>query len=265
MKGIILAVLSLSGLSFAFGLLLAWVSKKFHVEIDSRVVMISDFLPGVNCGACGMAGCSSLAEALVAKKADINNCTVCNADDKKKIAGILSLAADDLETKKLPVAVVACGGGTRAKNKFEYKGLSDCRIGHMNMGGHKFCIHACLGLGSCVEACAFGAIKMGDDGIPVVTADLCVGCGKCVLACPREIIYMLDRKKKVYIKCSSHDKGAQVMKNCKVGCIGCMKCVKICPVKVITMDNNLAVIDHAKCINCEKCVEVCPTKAIAVV
>ncbi len=265
MKGIILAVLSLSGLSFAFGLLLAWVSKKFHVEVDSRVAMISDFLPGVNCGACGMAGCSSLAEALVAKKADLNSCTVCGAENKKKIAEILGLSAEGLQVNKASVAVAACGGGKRAKDKFEYRGLPDCRVAHNSMAGHKQCLYACLGLGSCVEACAFGAIVMGEDGIPVIKPELCVGCGKCVEACPRDIIYMLDRKKKVYIKCRSHDKGPQVMKSCKAGCIGCMKCVNICPVKAISMDNNLAVIDHAKCINCNKCVEVCPTKAISVI
>ena len=265
MKGIILAVLILSGLSFAFGLLLAWVSKKFRVKIDSRIVIVSDFLPGVNCGACGLAGCSSFAEALIAKKADIKNCTICSLDNKKKIAEVLGLSADDLKVNKASVAVVACGGGKHAKDKFEYQGLPDCRVAHKNMAGHKQCLYACLGLGSCVEACAFGAIVMGEDDIPLVKPELCVGCGKCIEACPRDIIYMLDKKKKVYIKCRSHDKGPQVMNSCKVGCIGCMKCVKICPVKAIKMDNNLAVIDHVKCINCNKCVEVCPTKAIAVV
>ncbi|MCG2712297.1 MAG: RnfABCDGE type electron transport complex subunit B [Candidatus Omnitrophica bacterium] len=265
MKGIILAVVSLSGLSFAFGLLLAWVSKKFHVEVDSQVARVSDCLPGVNCGACGLAGCASLAEALVAKKADINSCTVCNAENKGKIAEILGLSAEHLKENKAPVAVVACGGGKGAKDKFEYRGFPDCRVAHKSLAGHKQCLFACLGLGTCVEACAFGAIVMGEDDIPVVKPELCVGCRKCVEACPRDIIYMLDRKKKVYIKCRSHDMGPQVMKVCKIGCIGCMKCVKICPVKVIKMDNNLAVIDHAKCINCEKCVKACPTKAIAVV
>lgn len=265
MKGIILAVLSLSGLSFAFGLLLAWVSKKFHVKVDSKVAKITDLLPGVNCGACGLAGCSSLAEALVARKAEVSSCTVCSAENKEKIAEILGLSADDIKGNAAPVAVVACGGGTKAKDKFEYQGLSDCRVAHKNMSGHKICRFSCLGLGTCVDVCAFGAIVMGEDGIPVVKPELCVGCGKCAEVCPRDIIYMLDRKKKVYIKCRSHEKGALVMKSCKVGCIGCMKCVKVCPVKTIKMVDNLAVIDHSKCINCMKCVEACPTKAIAVV
>lgn len=265
MKGIILAVLSLAGLSFAFGLLLALVSKKFQVKADSRVLMATDFLPGVNCGACGFAGCSSFAEALAAKKADLNSCTVCSAENKEKIAKILGLSSGGIKEFKTPVAVAACGGGKRAKDKFEYKGLPDCRAAHKNMAGSKLCSYACLGLGTCVEACAFGAIFMNEEGIPVVRPELCVGCRKCVQVCPRGIIYMLERKKKVYIKCRSHEKGPQVMKNCKVGCIGCMKCVKACPVKAISMEDNLAVINHEKCINCMKCVEVCPTKAIAVV
>ena len=118
MNGIIAAILSMAGLSLAFGLLLAWVSKKFHVELDSRVLMVSDLLPGVNCGACGLAGCSSLAEALVAKKADINSCTVCSPDNKQKIVEALGISACDLNIQTVPVAIVACGGGKLANRKY---------------------------------------------------------------------------------------------------------------------------------------------------
>jgi len=264
MNAIIQAVLTLSLLGFAFGMLLAWVSKKFHVEIDPRVASITEILPGVNCGACGTGGCASFAEALVCKEADINSCPVCSLESKNKIAGILGLSTKELKLKAKLVARAACGGGNKAKDKFDYQGIADCRSAALSMGGGKLCQYACLGLGTCALVCPVDAIEMLDEGIPKVITERCISCGKCVRACPRNIIFMLDSKKSVYIKCSSHDKGQQVMKKCKAGCIACGKCVKACPVKAIQIIDNLAVIDYDKCINCKKCVEACPTKAIAV-
>jgi electron transport complex protein RnfB len=263
MKEIIQGVLALSGLGFAFGILLAWVSKKFHVEVDPKLEKVMGLMPGVNCGACGFAGCSALAEALVEKKAELSACPVATSESKKKIAEALGFCDANLHTET-PLAVVACGGGSKANDKFEYKGLYDCRVDAAAMGGHKTCKYACLGQGTCADVCPVNAITISKEGLPVINADLCVGCNKCVAVCPRDIIYMLSRKKKVYIKCRSHAKGPQVMKACKSGCIGCGKCVKECPVKCISIVDNLAVIDHEKCINCKKCVKVCPTKCIAV-
>ncbi len=45
----------------------------------------------------------------------------------------------------------------------------------------------CTGCGKCVEACAFGAIKM-ESGKPVINSALCEGCGSCALACPLDAI-----------------------------------------------------------------------------
>ena len=55
------------------------------------------------------------------------------------------------------------------------------------------------------------------------------------------------------------------MKACAVSCIGCGKCEKECPFGAITVENNLAYIDHQKCRLCRKCVAVCPKKAIVAV
>ncbi len=263
MKAIILGAMALSGLGLAFGVLLAWVSKKFHVQIDPQVEKVTELLPGVNCGACGFAGCSGLAEALVASTAQLTACPVSTADSKKQIAQELGVCDLDLHAVT-PLAVVACNGGTRAKDKFKYQGLADCRVAVKTMGGPKNCKYACVGQGTCAGVCPVNAITMQEDGIPLINSELCVGCTKCVAVCPSNIIYMIERKKKVYIKCRSHDKGVQVMKSCKCGCIACMKCVKECPVKCISIVDNIAVIDHDKCINCKKCVAVCPTKCIAV-
>ncbi|MFH2138869.1 MAG: RnfABCDGE type electron transport complex subunit B [Candidatus Omnitrophota bacterium] len=269
MKELILAVSSLSGLGLVFGVLLAWTSKKFHVDEDPRVVKIKELLPGANCGACGLAGCASFAESLVEKTTELSFCVACSGESKQKITEVLGLSGDCAQNSVKKIAVIACGGGTRCKDKFAYNGLADCRAAALALGGNKECQFACLEQGTCISACPFDAIKMTEEGVPKVIGNLCKGCEKCVAVCPRKIIYMITPKSKnkfnVIIRCSSQEKGAPAMKKCKVSCIACGKCVNVCPVKAITIQNNLAVIDYTKCIGCKKCVDVCPTKVIAVI
>lgn len=45
----------------------------------------------------------------------------------------------------------------------------------------------CVGCGTCIEWCAFGAIQMRDDSA-FIERDRCVGCGECIVICPQEAI-----------------------------------------------------------------------------
>ena len=55
---------------------LGWANKKFHVEVDKRVLSIIDALPGANCGGCGYVGCGEYAEAVALEHEAVNKCTV---------------------------------------------------------------------------------------------------------------------------------------------------------------------------------------------
>ena len=81
-----------------------------------------------------------------------------------------------------------CDGGNRASNKYHYMGVNSCKAMSVVFGGQRDCQVGCLGLGDCVKACNFGALKMGPSGYPVVDENICVGCGACHKACPKNII-----------------------------------------------------------------------------
>ncbi|HPZ91432.1 MAG TPA: RnfABCDGE type electron transport complex subunit B [Bacillota bacterium] len=258
---IIKPVLSLTVLAVVFGGILAWADKVFAVKKNPRVDEIIEVLPGANCGACGYAGCAAFAEAVAKGEAPVNGCPVGRqkvADEIAKIMGV-SAACDD---ECLKARLVCQGSDDVAKTKMIYHGIDDCRAAVLLHGGDKTCPYGCLGLGTCVRVCPFDAISMGDNGLPVIDSGLCTGCNKCRDACPKGVIRMVPEGSAVLVACNSHDKGAAVVKACKVGCIACGKCVKVCPEDAIALVDNLAVIDPAKCTNCGACVEACPTKAI---
>ena len=252
------AILLLAALGFIFGLGLFIASKKFAVETDPRIEEIADILPGANCGACGRTGCFNFAEALVHGSDEVGQCAANSAEDRCRIATILGVELSDEGEKK--VAVVLCQGA-RAVEKYRYAGIKECRAAALIHGGQKECAYGCLGFGTCVAACPFGAITMRD-GLPVIDEERCTACGKCVSVCPHQLIEIHPVSHSVFVKCKSKDLGKIVNKICDTGCIACKKCEKECPVDAIHVENKLAVIDYEKCTACGKCVKVCPNNTI---
>jgi len=258
---IIIPIAALGGLGAIFSVWLMFASRLFAVKMDPKVERILSLLPGANCGACGLGGCSGFAKALVEGKIEVGMCGPSDPEAQKEIAGVLGVA---FKAKLKTKASVVCGGGTRCKDQFEYTEPAKTCVGAaLLLGGHKACAFGCLGFGDCLKVCPFDAIKMGQDNIPIIDMDKCTGCGKCAYICPKDVILLIPEDKHYYIKCNSKDKGPAVMKVCKAGCIACGKCVKACPVGAITIEDNLARINYEKCIDCGKCLKVCPTHAIA--
>lgn len=257
---ILIPVLTLGILGLLFGIGLAVASKKLAVETDPRLEKIMGLLPGANCGACGGAGCFGFAEGVLSGKLSIDACRVSEEAVKEEVARLLG---KKVEKKVKLTATLHCYGGKKVKDRFIYEGIKECVAANLILGGgQKGCIYGCLGFGDCVKACPFDAIKMSDEGIPVVDEAKCKACNKCVLICPKKLFSLRPATRKIYVACMSHDLGKDTRASCPVGCIGCKKCEQICPEDAIHVVDNLAVIDYQKCTSCGKCVEACPVKTI---
>ena len=236
---ILIAIALLGGLSLVFGLILSAASKVFYVETDPRLEQLNNCLPCANCGGCGYAGCSNYAEAVLNGEATIDKCASGGNEAAQAMAAIMGVKAVEVTRR---VALVRCSGEKHydkdgnqtsgAKLKGNYEGIHDC-LAATKVGGRGplSCKFGCLGYGSCVKQCKYGAISI-QNGVAVVDEDLCTGCMACAT------------------------------RGCTVGCIGCGLCKKICPKGAITVTKNLAVIDYSKCDNCGLCATVCPKKLI---
>ena len=263
---LIIASLALLGiLGFIGAVLLYFIGRKFEVVEDSRIEEIANLLPGANCGGCGYKGCRDFASTCVSKS-DLSGmfCPVGGADCMEKIAGVLGVTADKSDSK---IAVLLCNGTCSARSqRYSYDGVKNCRVMDAVAAGTQGCAYGCLGCGDCVSVCMFGALTIDETtGLPITDTSKCTGCGACVEECPRKIIELRPagrRDRRVYVACSSHDKGALARKICANACIGCSKCVAACSFGAVEVNDNLAYLNPELCKTCGKCVNVCPTGAI---
>ncbi len=256
---LIFALVSLGGLGFILGVVLAYASKKFAVEVNPVVEEVLDMLPGANCGGCGYAGCAAYAEAVATKG---ESATLCAPGGQKTTQAIAKIVGQDIKTSGRKVAFLHCNGTKEnAKDKYIYDGIKDCRIAAFLGGGPKACEYGCIGFGSCVRVCQFDALHMSDSGLPVVDIEKCTACGACVRECPKNLFDLLDDDVKIYLACSSHDKGKVVKGVCSVGCIACNLCVKVSESEAVTMGDFLPSIDYSANPNLILAKYKCPTNS----
>lgn len=261
-SAILFAFLTVTLLGLLLGAGLAFAAKKLAIKKDERVILVEEALPGVNCGACGFAGCAAYAEAIVLEGAEIGLCPPGGKDSADKVSSIMGVQAS-FSAERM-VAKVHCNGNReRSTYSFDYRGIDDCNGASILFQGDKDCKFGCLGLGSCIKVCPADAISKTDDGRVWVDKDLCIGCKKCVDVCPTGVMKMIPYDADYYVSCNSHDKGAQVKKICSVGCIGCKICEKKFPEAGFIVEDFLSHVDYSTPgIDRAGAAEACPTHSI---
>jgi NADPH-dependent glutamate synthase beta subunit-like oxidoreductase/formate hydrogenlyase subunit 6/NADH:ubiquinone oxidoreductase subunit I len=214
-NSILPALALLGGLGVTVGIVLAAASKIFYVYVDPKILAVEDILPGANCGGCGLPGCSSNAEAIVAGRAAPNSCVAAGPDVAEAIAGVLGVS---VEAKEPDIAAPGCYYGVQdADRKYRYDGLNDCRAVALLGGGMKVCTIGCLGLGTCARACPFDAITMGPAGLPVVDEVKCTGCGTCERVCPKTIINLSSVTRRILKEYLSDECTTPCQRACPAG------------------------------------------------
>lgn len=157
------AIIAITALAAAFGLLLGYSAVRFKVEGDPVVDQIDALLPQTQCGQCTFPGCRPYAEAIATGKADINQCPPGGEATIQALADLLGREAKPLnpengmESEKM-VAVID--------------------------------ENVCIGCTLCIRACPVDAILGATKQMHTVIADECTGCKLCVEPCPVDCIRM---------------------------------------------------------------------------
>lgn len=148
------AVISLTGIGVALGLILGVADRIFKVESNPIVDSVLAMLPGSNCGQCGFPGCSGAAVALVENRAAV---TCCPSGGKA-----------------LAQALAAKLGVTLDLSSVDDSGP---QIAHVR---EDICIGCCRCIRDCPTDAVVGAVKQ----IHAVIREACTGCSNCVDRCP---------------------------------------------------------------------------------
>ena len=184
---------------------------------------IEAMLPGYDCGLCGMPDCRTYAAAVDTEGADPALCRPGGSRLESRLRAVLAERPGDARGRARR-AVVRCGGGKGvAAEDFHYDGRGSCRSAVELYGGPKRCKDGCVGLGSCVDACPLGAIRVVS-GLAFVNPGICTGCGLCLNACPPGVIALIPREQSWYVACSSRREPDSREKDCAAACTACGEC-----------------------------------------
>jgi electron transport complex protein RnfB len=229
------------GTGFAIVLLIA--SIKLKIIVDEKIAQVHEALPGIDCGACGFAGCGAYAKAVSADAELLGKCAPGGAETAEKIARILNIQISGAGGLVRPI--VHCRAHTADKEFYAtYDGIPTCTAANAqpNVQACKF---GCLGYGDCVRVCKFDALHMVN-GLAVVDYEKCTGCAACSKACPRNLIEMVGfgQENMMTVACRSKENPKTTRRMCKVGCIGCKMCEK--QTDIFKTEDNLARLDYGR-------------------
>lgn len=139
------------------------MNQRLIEEIDA-------ILPQTQCGKCGFSGCKPYAEAIVAGRADINQCPPGDQEGIQKMAELLGVPPKPLNTSHgLP--------------KPKAIAWIDERI--------------CIGCTFCIQSCPVDAIVGAAKQMHTVIAAECTGCELCIAPCPMDCINLIPVTEKM--------------------------------------------------------------------
>jgi electron transport complex protein RnfB len=156
------AVLIVTGIALAAGLLLSLADKRLPADRESIVESINRLLPQTQCAQCGFPGCRPYAEAIAEGGAAINLCPPGGNDTVQRLADMLGRRPEPVAIPANEVAIVA---------------LIDEA--------------SCIGCTHCRTACPVDAITGAHQYMHTVIASECTGCELCVAPCPVNCISMV--------------------------------------------------------------------------
>ena len=259
----------LTAIGLVCGLIIFFVYLKVPQKVKGleKTENINSVLPGLNCGACGYAGCFGYAQAL-SKDPGVFSTTPCSMvlQDEERLEELGKVLGVKLDASGMTrKAVVRCTGDSDVV--CSYSGAPTCKGAAQLLSGYKKCPYACLGFGDCVEVCPQNAISIDPEkNIAVVDTGKCNGCGLCVTECPQGIIELLPANTKIAFLCSYKPlKNIPGRERCDFGCTHCRKCFKACEYEAIEWNKDTALpeFNQEKCTLCLKCVEACPQDTLA--
>ncbi len=158
------AILTLTLLAAAFGVVLGYASIRFKVEGDPLVDKIDKILPQTQCGQCGFPGCKPYATAIAGGAAEINQCPPGGEDGMLKLAELLG---------RDPVPLNPDNGVAKTVKTLA---LIDEAV--------------CIGCTKCIQACPVDAIVGAANQMHTVIESHCTGCELCLPPCPVDCITM---------------------------------------------------------------------------
>lgn len=93
MSSLVSAIGTMLAMGAILGFVLGVAGMFFAVAVDERIETVTGMLPGYNCGGCGYAGCSGMAEGLVnGEVKSVGICKPSKAEARDKIAEYLNNA-----------------------------------------------------------------------------------------------------------------------------------------------------------------------------
>ncbi|MFO8109700.1 MAG: 4Fe-4S dicluster domain-containing protein [Thermoplasmata archaeon] len=263
----LLVIVTLTSVGLGCGIAI-YLANRFLPEEDETLKAAEDinqYLPGMDCGACGHPGCFAYAREVAQDKSTLQE-TPCMSlmNDDEALCNLGQTLGVDLSGGVRKVAVIHCTGESEVI--FEYQGVNTCKSAMQVSAGFKKCPYGCLGLGDCAEVCPVEAISIDQEKkIAVVDPEKCIGCGLCVKECPNGLIELIPAEMPQYLGCNYlSKKDIPGREKCSVGCIHCRLCVKAAKDDEVQWNDekDLPYFDPEKCLPAPDSIEKCPRDII---